>query len=359
MFLAFFSQASAAASTLIFLVVIRGRDWSSEFLHIYTWCALLTGGLNTAIYFGVFKWPLLRAWYFPIIVLIVTVITAFLGTCITLGDFSLDIPKLFLISGLVAPILIAPKFGILFGNFRKLEVFRLNIFLNVVLVVGVLISTFITEGRDDFYFWSGLLPFLSLAIISYFTDVSCVEERIGSLQQHNLVTILNPALPVLERAVWDQWILKNFGLTDWAWWIYLSSKLVTFFGGMFFTLLTANALEASSNKQFKNEKILVVGIVSLAFVLVLMGAYFQPAAFLCSTFFSWTLGAFLLRFSNKIQKNKYQIVLFLWGFDFIARMLLWALGIKVDTYVLFLLIAYFPSILFLFVFALKQPARLP
>lgn len=302
------STASAAASTLAYLAVIHGDPGANAFIHLYSTVGMASAWLNTALFFYPERARFLysRRGAFA---------AAFAAFCFCLALvralFEL-VPTLYeagFVAALLLPILYAPAYGFHFraGNYRA--VYGRGIALNLAYLAAVLPAAIFNNISLLYPVTAVILPCgLAYWLASDFFRAGA--PRAGMTAPLAAVSgaraLANPALPVLDRVLWDQYALIRFAIADFTFWLYALGRVISFSGNVLFSYSTQESLRGETRAR----GLALAWLAGVAGALGLLGLGEQAGAqapFLLGQYSSWLLAASLLREFESPGKSYWQL----------------------------------------------------
>lgn len=312
---AFLSTASASASTLVYLFAIWGKSWSSDFLLLYSTACLMAGLLNTAVQYASSTYNQFRL-KSVVLLIYFSAVGLVLALHFTLTGHSSEPALLLFVAGILSPLLFAPRFGRAFANDQLQWVFRENVTLNVFLILAAIAGALLAKTQEQFFFWAGsaLLPIFSRWLLSDAPKASrSFSERPGAL-----ASILNPALPSLERTLWDQWLLASLSLASLGAWVYLSSRLLTFFGNVVFSYSVGRSMSAGP-LPLQAPPWTIKALLGAFSCFTIIGYFIPIVGLVAGIGAAWCASIALSIVSGEGKSRLYLLLLAIWIFELLFR----------------------------------------
>lgn len=338
------ATGSAALSTIAYLFTIHGTAESTNFIHLYSTAGMLSAWLNTILFFLPEHYPVLHrrssvlAVYAGASSLVFVIVYLLFSAIPTLPQFGFVLVVLL-------PILYANAYGHHLRAQNYVGVFSRTILLNLLLLLAALPAWW---KREPAFLYTATAVLLPLGLIHWATSVFFrIDTETKCAPKIPLFrALLNPSVPVLERTLWDQFILLNFGRAELTFWFYAFSRMISFLGNISYSFSTQSAL-GDREKDLKLE-------VAWAFLfsiglLIAVGSNSSLAnnlPLLLGQAFSWLLAASLLASFEK-ARSTYGFLLITALLDFTARVCLFFASDSLASYNLgaLILVCFCASIL--------------
>jgi hypothetical protein len=311
---AFLSTSSAAFSTLIYLLFAHGQPWGPEFIQLYAVIGLFSGWSNALIYYLAPHYLFLQGRAAALVTyLLGIVITLTLDTLIFSANIQIE--ELIFTAGVLIPILYANAFGLEFSEGNYPWPYKRVVVFNLLLALGAMAAVFAEDTRHQLFLNTGLVGVLSLLF--------WLSDRWNRVANHKTSVLsvqawLNPAVPVLERSVWDQWTLSRFGTLELSFWVYLLGRGIGFIGNLTYSFLMGRATAMHERYQWNSFKpILFAGILLVPLSVLVPFLSWTPILF--GQIFSLTLSALLTLWFRQPNSTFYLGLIVVWLGDFALR----------------------------------------
>lgn len=316
------STAVASASTVVYLAVIYGKPGAAEFIHLYSTITMLSAWIFSLLFFLPAYYPILLTRTANLGIYFGTI---FLSMASTHWIFSQAISfyEILFAATLLSHILFIPKLGLLFRVSRFREAYSISIIVNFSFLVTALLAATYENISAIYLFTAGCLP-LAFLIWFFHPALKIKEDKKTETTLPVIRGFLNPSLPILERTLWDQFLLLHFAKVEFTFWLYLISRIVSFSGTICFSYFTQKALEKDASSKLLRFMTVFVALLAILYLLspfrlslegsLILG---QSIGWICAT-------ALLLEFEKK--SRTYFKVLGFWVFDFFIRAAVFYLG---------------------------------
>lgn len=312
--LALLSTASSAGVTILLLFYIHDKAWSAEFLRLYSVIGLSAGWINSLLYYWSPRKPILQRRAASIAAL-----TAALAIVATLYWLLFD----HVLSGWqigftlvsLTPVAWASAFGLEFFEGNYPWPYQRNVVFNAAIGLGVIVAFGAANSEAALYGFSTLLgaPVLGWALLGKRRWISTHSPASSWAQ-----SLINPAVPLLERNVWDQLVASRLGSADFALWIYGLGRAVAFSGSLAQSYFSGTNNATSPKRAALAERASIWISAALALACG-AAAFFSPVGgVLLGQVTAWTLAAFLAARYLKTSESYFTFVA-LGALELIAR----------------------------------------
>ncbi|MGE3261141.1 MAG: hypothetical protein AB7K68_05135 [Bacteriovoracia bacterium] len=310
---AFLSTLSAASSTLIYLYLAHGQPWAPGFIQLYSSLGIVAGWLNALIYFLAprtifFQTRKAALFFFFAALLMASTIYA------KIFHQELSWEKLCFLATSLIPVLYANAFGIEFYEGNYPWPYRRILAFNIFIFFGAIGSLCFAHDESGLYRWGGAagIPFFCLWLSDCWNRIDAPREKFDSIQPW-----LNPSLPVLERTLWDQWVVSRLDVLNWSFGIYALGRVVTFTGNVTYSYLMGTNSTAYKIKRRDNSW-WPWAVMLLAAPIAAGAVKYIWCAFLLGQIFAWFITA-LLTTEYDSESSSYGKYLLIWFMDLTIR----------------------------------------
>lgn len=280
---AFSATVAAASSTVIYLLLARGKPWAPSFIELYSTMGMVAGWMNALIYYISPRSTFFQGRRGAALCMIIAVtLTLFFFRLIF--DQPIHLGELvFVFAGLI-PILYANAFGLEFYEGNYPWVYKRVVLYNMSILAGAMLAFVFHPTQAGLFYWTGAVGLLWLLIWAndQWNHIDRPAERPLSIRPW-----LNPSLPILERTLWDQWVLARLGALQWSLGIYLIGRIITFSGNVVYSYLLGT--NSKAHRRQDGNPVIAWVIIAVALPLALLGLRFAWCAFLLGQLFSWLI----------------------------------------------------------------------
>jgi hypothetical protein len=251
------------------------------------------------------------------------------------------------LAGGLSLFLFAPHFAVEFSEGNYPWVYKRVVATNFLLACAA--TTGIICGKETLL-WSTLA--VGLILISYWAVNKTAAVPLLPKEKISIRPWANPAVPILERAVWDQWMLVRFQASSLSLPVYVLGKCITLFGNTLYSFLWGKMGEAPLEAAAKRRRIeLLWAFGALLAASTLITPY---AAILFGQFLAWAATAlFTINYNQKREWNQYVLLLAAWALDFLLRLAVLANTQSFDQYASVVSITSMPLFFFFWWFSKK------
>jgi hypothetical protein len=310
---AFLSTFSAASSTLVYLLLAHNQTWAPSFIQLYASLGIVSGWLNALIYFLAPRTLVLQSRKASIIFF---GLALFLSSSVYTYAFhqQLSGERLFFLAASLIPVLYANAFGIEFYEGNYPWAYKRVVAFNLFLFLAGIGSWCFSHSESGLYRWAALagLPFILFWSLDRWNKIDVPRERRSAIQPW-----LNPSLPVLERTLWDQWILARLDILSWSFGIYVLGRLVTFGGNVTYSYLLGTNSKANFSRR-THMPWWPWAVMLLAAPVAAGAIRYNWCAFLLGQILAWLLTV-LLTSEFESESKAYGKYLLIWFTDFCLR----------------------------------------
>jgi len=344
---AFSATLSAASSTVIYLLFAHGQPWAANFIQLYSTMGMVAGWMNALIYFISPRSFFLQSRQGAILCMAIAILLTKLFFQLAFAHAFGWNEFFFVFSGLI-PVLYANAFGVEFYEGNYPWVYRRTVLYNISLLFVALLAWFFTPSQEGLFHWTGIVGLVWLIVWNYdrWNTIDVPKVRPQSLRPW-----LNPSLPILERTLWDQWVLARLGALDWSFWIYLIGRVITFSGNVAYSYLWST--NSKAHRSRRNVPAISWAIILIAVPVALGGLRYVWCAFLLGQLFSWLITTELTS-EYSSENTRYGKFLMIWALDLAWRGLALALSNSPDEYGRFVVTSGLLGIVGMTVFLTKR-----
>jgi hypothetical protein len=251
------------------------------------------------------------------------------------------------LAGGLSLFLFAPLFAIEFLEGNYPWVYKRVVASNTLLACAA--ATGIIWGKEALL-WSTFV--VGLLVTGYWATDRAAAVPLLPKERISIRPWLNPAVPILERAVWDQWMLVRFQAPSLSLPVYVLGKCITLFGNTLYSFLWGKMGEAPLEVAAKRKRIELLwafGVILAASTLIT-----PYAAILFGQFLAWAATAlFTINYNQKREWNHYVLLLAAWALDFFLRLAVLAKTQSFDQYASVVSITSLPLFFFFWWFSRK------
>ncbi len=349
--LALISTSTAACSTIAYLTIASQNLWGAEFIQLYSIIGLFSGWLNTLIFFFAPHRPFLQSKTSAALIFSLS-ISLVLFLYKTLFFHSIGPLEITFVASSLTPLLFANAFGVEFSEGNYHWVYVRSIFMNAMLALAAALSWFSENHKISLCYFTSLVGLCILAFWAVDRHRKIHNESVGLF---SFQAWLNPSLPILERSVWDQWILSNFRLSELSVWIYLIGRALAFFGNISYSFFLGR-FSNLHDKHTKSHRYFILFSL-IAFLSMFVFSFFSAfGPILVGQLFSLLLGLSMTIFFRNKHRFSYLFFVAIWLSDLALRNMILNGSEHIEKYFrasIWLTVTEFVILLFCFQRALK------
>lgn len=285
---AFTATLTGALATLTYLLSAHGQPWAAEFIQLYSSLGIVSGWMNALLYFIVPRSLFFQTRKASLLFWGIAYISA-ASTFRQLFHHDIDFLRGSFLAVNLLPVLYANAFGLEFYEGNYPWPYKRVVTFNSLLLLAGIAAYMLHRSESGLYGWTLAVgvPMALIWTIDRWNRIDVPAQRSGLLHP-----LLNPSLPVLERTLWDQFVLARLDIAKWSLPIYLLGRVVTFTGNVIYSyFISTNSRVHRSARRGPGRWVWLVMFIAAA---AAAGAVrFAWSAFLLGQIFSWLITTIL------------------------------------------------------------------